>query len=487
MKGAIGVNKTVMGLAAAAAFFATIAAFSVTSGAASVSKTKVKSSQSLVLLYTASARGQIRSCNCTKFRFGGYGRELTLLKNIRRNQNNVLLVEGGDTTGDSNFQSDLKAGVTVKALNTLGYCAMVPGEEELGARGVQYIKKFAGAKLPIIAANLYQPGADKPVYAPWTIAKTPGGIRVGIVGLLDSAMSAKAMDRRFGEEIRDPVAATHSAVKALSGKTDMIIALYHGPSSNAGKISSISGVDLVLSTHRTGDIIFPKGESNEISAPIQLKNGAAQANAETNANWCLGRIDLTLSANGVIRSATHKLIYLDRRYDEHPEMLKIYADYNAKVKDAVLGQSARLRKGTEAILVKRGLNLEEMRKRLHKSPFATADKCKDCHEEAYDVWAKSRHSHAMATLKKTHQDFDPECITCHTTGSSVRNGFTNADETPELANVQCEACHGPSVNHTQDPASSKPTRSDEQTCRMCHTDERTPDFDFDAAWKKIKH
>ena len=39
---------------------------------------------SFTLLYTCSATGQIRSCNCTKFRFGGYGREMTLLKSIRK-------------------------------------------------------------------------------------------------------------------------------------------------------------------------------------------------------------------------------------------------------------------------------------------------------------------------------------------------------------------------------------------------------------------
>ena len=59
---------------------------------------------SFVLLYTSSACGQIRSCNCTKFRFGRYGRELTLLNSIRSKSKDVLLVEGGDACGGNGFQ-----------------------------------------------------------------------------------------------------------------------------------------------------------------------------------------------------------------------------------------------------------------------------------------------------------------------------------------------------------------------------------------------
>jgi len=73
----------------------------------------------LTLLYSSSARGQIRSCNCTKFRFGGYGRELTLLKSIRSQCPDVVLIEGGDCVEWTGFQGDLKLEVAKKALDML--------------------------------------------------------------------------------------------------------------------------------------------------------------------------------------------------------------------------------------------------------------------------------------------------------------------------------------------------------------------------------
>jgi mono/diheme cytochrome c family protein len=92
----------------------------------------------------------------------------------------------------------------------------------------------------------------------------------------------------------------------------------------------------------------------------------------------------------------------------------------------------------------------------------------------------------MATLSKTKQEFDPECIRCHATGTTARHGFTNAADTPELVNVQCEACHGPALAHTKSPAKGF-GKANEETCRACHTTERAPDFDYDIAWAKIMH
>lgn len=120
-------------------------------------------------------------------------------------------------------------------------------------------------------------------------------------------------------------------------------------------------------------------------------------------------------------------------------MVKVYDAYNESVKKAILQNSAGFKKNAEAMLAKRGLNLTEMRQRLRKSPFATDAKCKDCHPRIYEIWSSSDHAHAMATLSKTKQEFDPECIHCHATGTTERNGFTNAKDTPELGNVQCEA------------------------------------------------
>ena len=74
-------------------------------------------SRTLTILYTSQARSQVRSCNCTKFRFGGYGRQATFVDKIRGDNKNLILVEGGDFVGEPKREQErLKADVAVKAV-----------------------------------------------------------------------------------------------------------------------------------------------------------------------------------------------------------------------------------------------------------------------------------------------------------------------------------------------------------------------------------
>lgn len=443
--------------------------------------------RTLVLLYTAGAKGQIRSCNCTKFRFGGYGRELTLLKSIRAENDNVLLIEGGDSVEWTGFQAELKTDVIVKALTLLGYDAMVPGEDEIGRSGERLIERFDPNAVPIVCANLFREGEEKPAYAPYLIRATKQGIRVGIIGLLDDEVGRVFQKKEFQHAVRDPLDGLDALVKTVRAESDVVVAVYHGSAEAAEKVAAVDGIDLVLSTHRTGrEVPFPAEPTNVVSAPVRKSGRVVLVEAETKANWSLGRIDIELTGTNEIAGVSHSLLYLDRRYDEDPEMVAVYEDYNDKVKRAVLDKEAKFRSDSEALLVKRGLNLDQMRKKLRASPFATAEKCADCHSDIHKSWAASRHAKAMATLEEVHQEFDPECVGCHTTGIMTRGGFRNAKDTPELANVQCEACHGPALAHIETPA-KLPAKAGELSCRSCHTMERTPNFDFEKDWEKIRH
>ncbi len=94
-----------------------------------------------------------------------------------------------------------------------------------------------------------------------------------------------------------------------------------------------------------------------------------------------------------------------------------------------------------------------------KSPaYLGSKKCKACHRKAYRSWAITKLANAMDVLKPgaavkvkkeigkdPDKDYtnDPKCIRCHTTGYGEKGGFKSMTETPDLAGVGCEMCHGP--------------------------------------------
>jgi NAD-dependent SIR2 family protein deacetylase len=73
---------------------------------------------------------------------------------------------------------------------------------------------------------------------------------------------------------------------------------------------------------------------------------------------------------------------------------------------------------------------------------------------------------------------------CHVTGFGYRGGFVSEIETPELAEVGCVECHGLLYYH---PEKQKAKKVTESTCKKCHNQEWSPDFNFEDYRKRILH
>ncbi len=123
-----------------------------------------------------------------------------------------------------------------------------------------------------------------------------------------------------------------------------------------------------------------------------------------------------------------------------------------------------------------------------KEGYAGAEKCAMCHGDLVKSWKTTRHAKALASLKKKSQDTLPACVKCHVTGFEKDGGFVDQELTPELAGVQCEACHGPAAGHASNPMNKKNLIANpgEATCRACHTVGQDPKFDYSVK-KKLVH
>jgi len=136
-----------------------------------------------------------------------------------------------------------------------------------------------------------------------------------------------------------------------------------------------------------------------------------------------------------------------------------------------------------------------------EAEYIGVQKCKACHIKQYKSWADTAMATSFESLKpgvkaaeKQKAGIDPAkdythdsmCLECHTTGYGKPGGFTSIEETPNLANVQCESCHGPGGNYREIMKKNKEFKmadiksvgfimpsEDEQGCLICHG-ERSP-------------
>src|SRR4030066_1988742 len=89
--------------------------------------------------------------------------------------------------------------------------------------------------------------------------------------------------------------------------------------------------------------------------------------------------------------------------------------------------------------------------------YLGAKKCKACHFKQFKSWEQTPMAMSFEDLKagakaeeKKKAGMDPakdytadaNCLKCHTTGYGKPGGFKSMAETPDLAGVQCESCHG---------------------------------------------
>ncbi len=113
-------------------------------------------------------------------------------------------------------------------------------------------------------------------------------------------------------------------------------------------------------------------------------------------------------------------------------------------------------------------------------------KCEACHSKIAAEWKTTRHADAFEHLKKTGQEELPNCVRCHSTGYDRAGGFIDAEITPGLAGVQCEACHGPGRQHAVAPAKESIAGAPGiETCRRCHTPGQDPGFDYGRKVKGV--
>src|SRR4029450_11637774 len=145
----------------------------------------------------------------------------TLIKRIRKDQPNVVLVDSGDTIQGSPLESyhnrkkNQPPDPMMWTMNSLKFDAMAVGNHEYNF-GLKVLEKARSeAQFPWLSANTYETKTGKPHYAPHLLKAVPGA-RIGILGLTTPGIQNWDKPPNYaGLEFHDPIAEAEKWVPIL--------------------------------------------------------------------------------------------------------------------------------------------------------------------------------------------------------------------------------------------------------------------------------
>ena len=240
-------------LTTSAAFGATIATFPRDLLKANAADTVI------TILHTNDTHSQIDPlpANDVNAGKGGVARRATLVKRIRKENPNTLLVDAGDVLQGTPYFNFYKGEVEYKAMSAIGYDVGTLGNHEFdnGVEALAAALKFAN--FDIVSANYDVKGTVLEPRVKRYVVKTVGGIKIGLFGLGVSPVSLITPDNFKGVTYIDPVVAARDVVKILreEERCALIVGMSHlgyfedGKRGDSMVAAQVDGIDFIASGH----------------------------------------------------------------------------------------------------------------------------------------------------------------------------------------------------------------------------------------------
>ncbi|MBI3991438.1 MAG: metallophosphatase, partial [Candidatus Omnitrophica bacterium] len=225
--------------------------------------TKV-SAQEITILYTGETHAMIYPCSCPKEPDGGVSRRATLIKQLRKDNPDILVLDsGGFFSGGlqdeytQNTALDMeRARLNLKAMELMKYDAVNIGDDEFNF-GPEFLEEnIKKVNLTFLSCNISSPDTSREAFKPYII-KEIAGRKIGIIG----TAGLFAMQKAGGFKFIEPKLGVKQAVSELKkDNADIIILLSHlGESEDLDLIKNVDGIDILIVGHsRIKEEIFTK-------------------------------------------------------------------------------------------------------------------------------------------------------------------------------------------------------------------------------------
>jgi hypothetical protein len=470
------------------------------------------------VLLSGEQHGYLLPCGCSHPQYGGLERRYNLLQLMRQRGWPVAALDLGDVPQAEgprklpNMQGLIKYRYALESMRDMGYLAVGLGRYEAGLSLFTALSEYAlnNPTPRVLAANLRDKQKQPLSYLEAKdLLLTPisgSPLKLGVTALVGPSVQKAIKDPSITFE--DNRVVMPRLLQSLQG-ADVRVLLYQGTVKEAMALAQAPVVKakpfhVILCLSPEDE---PRSDPVKVGDTLIVATGHKARYVGVVGVWRTGKPARPLELRYQLVSLGEEFLTPPAAAAKHPIVARL-AGYQQELKRENYLAKYTQRKHDNQLAVPGVV-----------PTYVGTEKCKKCHDAAYTVWEKSKHSHAYESLVKRApppalRQYDAECIVCHTVGFGYESGYRTERDTPHLKNVGCESCHGPASEHIRsevgkveetkklwravlNPWKAKPGETAEQKtqrqlridkfCSECHDIDNDVHFKFEKRWPDVAH
>jgi 5'-nucleotidase len=238
---------------------------------------------------------------------GGVARRATLVKRVREENPNTLLIDAGDVCQGTPYFNFYRGEVEYKAMSLIGYDAGTIGNHEFDNGVASLAKALSFANFEIVSTNYDVRGSALESRVKAHVVKEVGGLRIGLFGLGISPTGLITPDNFKPLQYLDPVRMSRDVTKLLreQERCTLVLGMSHlgyYPDPKGAEIgdtqvaAQVEGIDFIASGHT----------HTFMEKPVLQKNPAGKDTVifqVGRSGIYVGRVDFTVREGKVTASA----------------------------------------------------------------------------------------------------------------------------------------------------------------------------------------
>lgn len=299
---------------------------------------------------------------------GGMAREATVVKQIRAEVANVLLLDAGDRFTGALYHQQYRGQDNVQLMNALGYQAMTIGNHEFDDGDATLGQFIDGLNFPVVSANV--DFSAEPLLAgkvaPYTVL-TVGDQQIGVIGLTTPeapTISSPGAALVFNADLAGVAQAAVDELTA-QGVNKIILLTHVGFEVDHALAAAVRGVDVIVGGHTHTLLsnayaaavgVYPTIVNDLDGAPVYIVQAGEY-------NQYLGRLNVTFDADGVVTAAAGDTILLSQYITPDPEIQTLLESLAAPIeqlKATPVGESNVFLVGDRAVCRVQECNLGDL-------------------------------------------------------------------------------------------------------------------------------